>query len=454
MNDENDKPKKDNDWGMTIPNLRSDKEKGEDDFSDDFAAPPKSAKQSPMDDWEMIPPNLDEPNSQTVSSDFDKTTSDTNIPKDVGQDETPLMPIPLPTEDWGRTIHNISISREGKSDDWEVTIPTINNPKQEKEDEWSMPEPIFRVSEGENLEEVAKRTAVFNLKDIQGMGKITPDSNFSEVSPPEPLNQPAPSQPTPSQTAPKLNLQPQPDISEAPPFKEIAIEDKVENKPPARPSNYKTVFIAGGLFSMLLFTGVVSSGIYLLYFNNPSTAEKIEPVREEPSETTAPSVLPVRSDAVLPKEIEYKGMMVLVSDGESAMGKDANGEESKSAQKIILPAFYIDKTEVTNSDYKAFCDASGKSLPPNSETNNTPPPNAPVVGVSFVDAKAYAESVGKRLPTEAEWEKAAFHDGAAQTKRAFPWGDDSRKDNVAVGFRCALSANDPRLPAVLQTQSK
>jgi len=254
MSDENDKPKKD-DWRMTILPLHLGKEKGADDFSDDFA-PPKSAKQSRMDDWETIPPNLNEPDNQPFSSDSGKTTPNINVPKDTRQDETLPTSNQPPTEDWGKTIHNISISREGKTADWEVTIPPpVNNPKQEKKGEWSMPEPIFRVSEGENLEEVAKRTAVFNLKDIEGFDKTTPNLNFSEVSPPEPSNQ----------TASNLNLQPQPYISESFPVSEIA----VENKLPARPNDYKALFIVVGLFSMLLFAGVVLLGIYLLFLNNP-----------------------------------------------------------------------------------------------------------------------------------------------------------------------------------------
>ncbi len=253
MSDENDKPKKD-DWGMTMPHLRPGKEKGTDNFSGDFA-PPKSAKQSQMDDWEMISPDLNKPNSQPFAWDSDKITPNINIPKDVRQDEMPHTSNQLPTNDWEMTVHNISISREGKPADWEVTIPPVNNPKQKKKDDWSMPEPIFRVSEGESLEEVAKRAPVFNLKDIEVFGKTTPDFNSYEVSPPEPFNQ----------TAPNLNLQPKPNISDSFPAGEIA----VENKPPVHPNNYEVIFIVVGLFSILLFAGVVVFGIYLLFLNNP-----------------------------------------------------------------------------------------------------------------------------------------------------------------------------------------
>lgn len=153
------------------------------------------------------------------------------------------------------TVHNIIISREGKPTDWEVTIPPVNNPKQKKKDDWSIPEPVFRVSEGESLEEVAKRAAVFNLKDIESFGKTTPDFNSSEVSLPEPFNQ----------TAPNLNLQPKTNISDLFTGNEIAIE----NNPPVSPNNYKVIYIVVGLLSMLLFASVVLFGIYLLSLNNP-----------------------------------------------------------------------------------------------------------------------------------------------------------------------------------------
>ena len=254
MSDENKKPKKD-DWGMTTPNLHFGKEKGRDNFSENFAAPPKSAKQSRMDDWEMIPPNLNNLNGQPFSSDLDKSAPNIKIPKNVRQDETTPMSNQPSAEDWGMTVQNVSVSSEEKPSDWEVNVPPpFKNLKQEKKSEWSMPEPVFRHSEGEDLEEVAKRTAVFNLKDVEDFGETTSDFDFSEVSPPEPFKP----------IAPNINLQPQPYISDSLPADKIALE----SKPPVHPSNDKVIFIVVGLFLLLLFASVVLFGIYLLLRSN------------------------------------------------------------------------------------------------------------------------------------------------------------------------------------------
>jgi iron(II)-dependent oxidoreductase len=83
-------------------------------------------------------------------------------------------------------------------------------------------------------------------------------------------------------------------------------------------------------------------------------------------------------------------------------------------------AFYIDRTEVTNEEYKRFVDATGHPAPVDWRDGRFRAGEArmPVRNVTHEDASAYAESAGKRLPTEAEWEKAARGvDG-----RLYPWG--------------------------------
>ena len=142
--------------------------------------------------------------------------------------------------------------------------------------------------------------------------------------------------------------------------------------------------------------------------------------------------------------------MVLVPAGEFIMGSDDIDTSGKSEEfgfnepwflpehpqrKINLKAFYIDQFELNNGNYKAYLIGTErvhrnelvKLLDPLQLRVN----EHPVRNVSWHDANDYCTSVGKRLPTEAEWEKAA----RGPNGNEFPWGNEWHPENVNSGGR-------------------
>ena len=123
--------------------------------------------------------------------------------------------------------------------------------------------------------------------------------------------------------------------------------------------------------------------------------------------------------------------LVYVPEGAFLMGSDNGDEDEQPVHTVYLDSFWIDRTEVTNSMY-AKCVNDGQCDPPNSTRSrdrasyygNSQFDDYPVIYASWNDATSYCSWADRRLPTEAEWEKAAGWDEKNEVKYKYPWGDD------------------------------
>jgi iron(II)-dependent oxidoreductase len=196
-------------------------------------------------------------------------------------------------------------------------------------------------------------------------------------------------------------------------------------------------------------------------------------LRRGPAALTAPD--PAPSVFVGPAE-------VLIPGGPFTMGTSAEPwalDNERPAHRRLVPPFYIDTVPVTNGSYQLFMSDGGYDEPrwwtPGGWSyirkhgisaplfwrcegglwlrrrfgvTEPVPPDEPVLHVSWYEADAYARWAGRRLPSEAEWEKAARHDPVAKRSMRYPWGDsDPRPAHANLGQRHLRPAPAGSYPA-------
>jgi|GEM_PF-716959 len=139
--------------------------------------------------------------------------------------------------------------------------------------------------------------------------------------------------------------------------------------------------------------------------------------------------LECRQGQCLPEDME------LVPEGQYWRGCNASLDNvclsnEKPAYLVYLDAYLLDRTEVAASRYKACIDAGGCTPPADTSFDPVTKPNHPVTGVTWAQATGFCQWMGRRLPTEAEWEKAArggceLATNCSTQARVYPWGSDA-----------------------------
>lgn len=208
-------------------------------------------------------------------------------------------------------------------------------------------------------------------------------------------------------------------------------------------SNFRKKLLRYGLWIGVAMLVFALAGCGASATNAPQPAETIAPIAPSPTQilptpTNLPTEIPTASPlptntpataptltptaTLLPPVIEdgSGASMVLVPAGEFVMGSDSNQEAAKPAHTVYLDSFYIDQFEVTKGDYQACAEAGVCTTGGSFRIRRPELAQNPVDFVNWYEAEKFCEWRGARLPTEAEWEKAA----RGTDERLFPWGND------------------------------
>ena len=212
--------------------------------------------------------------------------------------------------------------------------------------------------------------------------------------------------------------------------------------------NQKPLFLTILLLLSLIFSGCGTSTVPALASVEPTaspaaiatavpTSLPAATSTTPPTSTSAPE--PTTTIAPTPASGEVQvsakdGMeMVYVPAGDFSMGSTAGTSDEQPVHTVTLDGFWIDKTEITNLMYSQCVQADACLRPNTNGSNthvnyysNTQYANYPVIDLRWSSAEKYCAWAGRRLPTEAEWEKAA----RGTDGRIYPWGNDNPTNSL------------------------
>jgi formylglycine-generating enzyme required for sulfatase activity len=133
-----------------------------------------------------------------------------------------------------------------------------------------------------------------------------------------------------------------------------------------------------------------------------------------------------RMASAIREDMSVEPKLVLIPAGWFFMGSDSGQENERPVHRVWIDAFYLAACQITNAEYGLFLGATGNQPTPFHDVPNFNHPRQPVVAVSWFESVKYCEWLNGitnrkyRLPTEAEWERAAR---GGVDSRLFPWGD-------------------------------
>ena len=190
------------------------------------------------------------------------------------------------------------------------------------------------------------------------------------------------------------------------------------------------VLVGSIIFVFASFILMIAMFVYESYKAN-QMKERLRSIKTETRTTVVSS--PAQDYSMYKTKIGDEGReMVQIPEGPFTMGSQDGDPDEAPEHQVFLKGFYLDRKEVTQKEYDRFAKMTKRPMPRievfEDDQSKLLKPEFAAMSVSWDDAVAYCRWAGKRLPTEAEWEKA----GRGEGKRKYPWGDafDTRAANV------------------------